>query len=167
MEAIIGHATSESVWLWLRTGGPGRFTLLLYDCGEAMESSSVRAAFRAALGRVPVSAEETGEILSAPRAVPFEVSGYANDTTRVLDIGGLEPDTRYGYALHSESDGGKAILGHNRLRSFRTPPPEDAARPFQIALFSCHMPYRVSGLFRKRTDVGDIDTIDRSIHIRA
>ena len=158
--AIVGHATSESVRMWLRTGGPGRFTLLLYDCGEAMGSSSVRASLRAALGRVPVSAEEAGDILSALRAVPFEVSGYAHDTTRVLDIGDLGPDTRYGYALHSDGDGGKVILGHNRLRSFRTPPREDEGRPFQVALFSCHMPYRVSGLFRKRTDVGDIDAWD-------
>ena len=52
------------------------------------------------------------------------------------------------------------ILGHNRLRSFRTPPAGDERRPFQVALFSCHMPYRVSGLFRKRTDVGDIDAWD-------
>ena len=91
---------------------------------------------------------------------PFEIAGYANDTTRVLDIGDLRPDTRYGYALHADGDGGKVILGHNRLRSFRTPPREDEQRRFQIALFSCHMPYRVSGLFRKRTDVGDIDAWD-------
>lgn len=158
--AIIGHATSESVRMWLRTGSPGRFTLLLYDCGEAMGSSSVRASLRTALGRVPVSAGQAGEVLSALRAVPFELSGYANDTTRVLDIGDLRPDTRYGYALHSDGDGGKVILGHNRLRSFRTPPREDERRPFQVALFSCHMPYRVSGLFRKRTDVGDTDSWD-------
>ena len=158
--AIVGHATSDSVRMWLRTGGPGRFTLLLYDCGEAMGSSSVRAELRAALGRVPVSAEETGDILAALGTMPFEISGYANDTTRVLDIGDLRPDTRYGYALHADGDGGKVILGHNRLRSFRTPPREDEQRRFQIALFSCHMPYRVSGLFRKRTDVGDIDAWD-------
>ena len=158
--AIVGHATSDSVRLWLRTGGPGRFTLLLYDCGEAMGSSSVRAELRAVLGRVPLSEEETAEALAASRAVPFEVDGYADDTTRVLDLDGLRPDTRYGYALHSENDGGKVILGHNRLRSFRTPPAEDERRPFQVALFSCHMPYRVSGLFRKRTDVGDIDAWD-------
>ena len=52
------------------------------------------------------------------------------------------------------------ILGHNRLRSFRTPPPEDAARPFQIALLSCHMPFRVSGLFRKRTHTDQMDVWD-------
>ena len=92
--AIIGHATSESVRLWLRTGRPGRFTLLLYDCGEAMGSSSVRAALRAGLGRVPMSAEEAGEVVSALRALPFEVTGYSNDTTGVLDIGELRPDTR-------------------------------------------------------------------------
>ena len=70
------------------------------------------------------------------------------------------PDTRYGYALHAEADGGRVILGHNRLRSFRTPPAEEEQRPFQLALFSCNMPFQVNGLFRKRTEIGEIDTWD-------
>ena len=52
------------------------------------------------------------------------------------------------------------VLGHNRLRRFRTPPAEDARRAFQFALFSCHMPYQVSGLFRKRTDLANLDMWD-------
>ena len=158
--AIIGHATPTSARMWFRTGSPGRFTLLLYDCGEAVGSAELRASLRARLGVVPVSTEETGEVLRASRSVAFEVRDYASDTTHVLDIAELDPDTRYGYALHAEADGGRVILGHNRLRSFRTPPSEEEKRPFQIALFSCHMPYRVSGLFRKRTEVAEIDTWD-------
>lgn len=158
--AIIGHATSTSVRMWFRTGSLGRFTLLLYDCSEVIGSSAVRATLRSRLGVVPISDEETRDILTASRMESFSVSDYRSDTTHVLDIDGLDPDTRYGYALHSESDGGKVILGHNRLRSFRTPPAEDEQRRFQIALASCHMPYRVSGLFRKRTEIGEIDTWD-------
>ena len=56
-------------------GGSGTLPLLLYDCGEAMGSSSVRAELRAALGRVPVSADETAEALATSRTVPFEVAG--------------------------------------------------------------------------------------------
>ena len=52
------------------------------------------------------------------------------------------------------------VFGHNRLRRFRTPPAEDERRAFQLALFSCHMPYHVSGLFRKRTDLANLDMWD-------
>lgn len=158
--AVIGHATSTSVRMWFRTGSLGRFTLLLYDCNEAVGSSATRASLRSRLGVVPVSDEETRDILAASRMVSFAVLDFESDTTHVLDLDGLAPDTRYGYVLHSGSDGGKVLLGHNRLRSFRTPPAEDEQRRFQIALASCHMPYRVSGLFRKRTEVGEIDTWD-------
>ena len=158
--AVIGHATSTSVRMWFRTGSPGRFTLLLYDCSEAIGSSAVRTSLRSRLAAVPISDEETRDILEADRMVSFSVLDYSSDTTHVLDIDGLDPDTRYGYALHSRSDEGRVILGHNRLRSFRTPPAEGEQRRFQIALASCHMPYRVSGLFRKRTEIGEIDTWD-------
>ncbi|MDE3260145.1 MAG: alkaline phosphatase D family protein [Gemmatimonadota bacterium] len=158
--AIIGHTTPRSVRMWFRTGSPGNFTAILYDCAEAVESSSVRRTLRARLGRVPLSAEETGAVLSASRVVAFTLSDYNRDTTHVLDVDELEPDRRYGYVLHSDADGGKVVLGHNRLRSFRTPPAREERRPFQIAMFSCHMPYDVSGMFKKRTHVGSIDTWD-------
>ena len=77
----------------------------------------------------------------------------------VLDIQGLAPDTRYGYLLYAR-DRERVILGHNRFRRFRTPPPEEERRPFQFALFSCHMPYAVSGLFEKRTGVTNLDMWD-------
>ena len=103
--AIIGHATPAFVRMWLRTGSPGRFTLLLYDCAEAVGSAAVRASLRARLGVAPFSVEEAGEVLRASRSVAFEVPDYASDTTHVLDISGLDPDTRYGYALHAEAAG--------------------------------------------------------------
>ncbi len=158
--AIIGHATSQSVRMWFRTGSIGTFTVMLYDCTEAMGSSSLRREVRAALAPVPLTAAEAGTLLSPSHTLSFTVSDYARDTTHVLDIDGLEANRRYGYVLHSDQDEGKVVLGHNRLRSFRTPPAEEEQRPFQIAMFSCHMPYKTSGLFTKRTNVGDIDTWD-------
>ena len=158
--AIIGHATPTSVRLWFRTGAPGDYTAVLYDCGEAVGSADVRRSLRARLGRVPLSPADLASVLPASRALPFEVPDYRRDTTHVLDIDDLEPDTRYGYVLHSAADEGKVVLGHNRLRSFRTPPPLEDRRPFQIALLSCHMPYEVSGLFDKRTHVRDTDGWD-------
>jgi hypothetical protein len=91
--AIVGHATPTSVRLWFRTGGPGRFTLLLYDCAEAVGSAAVRASLRARLGVVPISAEATRDALHASWSVAFEVSDYASDTTHVPDVGELRPDT--------------------------------------------------------------------------
>ena len=158
--AIIGHTTPESVRMWLRTGNPGRFTLFLYDCAEAIDSKELRAELRARLGTVPISAEDAGEAVAALRRVSFTVEDYENDTTHIVDLAGLDPGTRYGYALHSDGDGGKVILGHNRLRSFRTPPAEDEKAGFQTALFSCHMPFRVSGLFKKRTHTEQMDVWD-------
>ena len=158
--AIIGHTTSNSVRVWFRTGSPGNFTAILYNCVEAMESSDVSRSLRAGIGRVPLSAEEAAAALPDSRSVSFAVPDYGMDTTHILDVKGLEPDRRYGYVLHSEAEGGKVVLGHNRLRSFRTPPRVEDRRAFQIAMFSCHMPYVVSGLFKKRTLVGSMDAWD-------
>ena len=96
---------------------------------------------------------------SALRHVEFSIPDYEADTTHVLDLEDLEPDTWYGYAVYSQ-DEERVLFGHNRLRRFRTPPAEAERRPFQFALFSCHMPYRVSGLFRKRTDLANLDMWD-------
>ena len=49
------------------------------------------------------------------------------------------------------------LLGQNRLRRFRTPAPESERRKFQFAAFSCHMPYNVQGLFRKRVETHKTD----------
>lgn len=159
MAAIVGHATSKSVRLWLRTGRLGKFSLLLYtrdatvppSGGEAAES-----AFQAFLSTVPLTLKDAKTQLPGMRREDFIIADYAADTTVVLDLQGLDPDTRYGYALYARGHK-RMVLGHNRLRWFRTPPPESKRRPFQFALFSCHMPYVVSGLFEKRTDVMNLD----------
>ena len=52
------------------------------------------------------------------------------------------------------------LLGHNRLRGFRTPPAYEERRPFQFALFSCHMPYKKSGLFGRRTEIRNLEMWD-------
>ena len=93
------------------------------------------------------------------RREDLSIDGYDADTTAVVDLHGLEPDTRYGYVLYSR-DRDRAVLGQNRLRSFRTPPPEGEQRPFQFALLSCHMPYAVNGLFERRTEAANLDMWD-------
>ena len=162
--AIVGHATASSVRLWVRTGRPGDFSLLLYEAREAMESPAERKRLRAAIGVAPLTtaAATSGARWPGgrvPRRIDFEIPDWSSDTTHVLDITGLEPDTWYGYAVLARDDE-RMLFGHNRLRRFRTPPPEAERRPFRIALFSCHMPYRVSGLFHKRTELASPEMWD-------
>ena len=157
--AIVGHATSKSVRLWLRTGRPGQFSLLLYQQDKTVSAVSGEAddaAFQSVLGTVPLTLKDAKVRLPGMRREDFAIADYAADTTIVLDLQHLKPDTCYGYALY-DRDRKRMVLGHNRLRWFRTPPSENEKRPFQFALFSCHMPYAVSGLFEKRTDVMNLN----------
>ena len=156
--AVVGHATPDSVRLWLRTGRLGNFTLLLYSTDEEADAD-VRSALKESLGRVPLSLDEAEASVPGARRVDFAIEDEDSDTTIVLELEDLVPDTRYGYVLHSRDDE-RVLLGHNRLRSFRTPPRLDERRPFQFALFSCHMPYKQSGLFNKRTEVCNLEMWD-------
>ncbi len=156
--AIVGHATPTSVRLWLRTGRTGEFTLLLYPETGAADAAT-RRDVRERLARVPLTAEEALKLLPEASRTDFTVDSLESDTTTVLDLADLEPDTRYGYVLHAR-DAGRVLLGHNRSRGFRTPPAYEERRPFQFALFSCHMPYKQSGLFGKRTEIHNLEMWD-------
>ena len=156
--AIVGHSTPASARLWLRTAQTGRFTLLLYR-QEQIADAAARAALRERLGRVPLSLDDAEDLLTVVRRLDFDMEDLDSDTTAVLDVDGLLPDTRYGYLLHFR-DEQRVLLGHNRLRGFRTPPAYEERRPFQFALFSCHMPYKQSGLFGKRTAVHNLQMWD-------
>jgi len=153
--AIVGHATPTTVRLWLRAGQSGQFTLLLY----AQDQVNDVTALRESLGHVPLSLEDAAALLPSARPLDFSIENLDSDTTAVLDLEDLDPDTRYGYLLYFR-DEERALLGHNRLRGFRTPPAYVERRPFQFALFSCHMPYKQSGLFGKRTEIRNLEMWD-------
>ena len=154
--AIVGHTTEHSVRLWLRTGRPGRFTLLLYNRDLTLTSHLDEARLRSALGVVPLSSPDATMLLRGVRRHDFEIIDYSADSTHVADMEHLAADTIHGYALYSRSEE-RIVLGHNRLRQFRTPPALAEQRPFQFALFSCNMPYSINGLFRKRTEASGGD----------
>ena len=156
--AIVGHSTPTSARVWLRTGQTGQFTLLLYPQEQSTDAAA-RAALRERLGQVPLSPDDVAGLIPGARQVDFAIENLESDTTTVLDLESLAPDTRYGYLLHFR-DEDRVLLGHNRLRGFRTPPSYDERRPFQFALFSCHMPYKTSGLFAKRTEVHNLEMWD-------
>ena len=149
--AIVGHATSTSVRLWLRAGKPGSYGLFTFERDRVLEVRGSDAGLRAALSSVPLSPAGAAAMLPGARRHDFEIDGYGADTTYVVDIDGLAPDTVYGYGLY-DFDRRCVMLGHNRLRQFRTPAAESEQRPFQFALLSCNMPYEINGLFRKRTE---------------
>ena len=153
--AIIGHATPDSVRLWVRTGQPGSFSVWVYR----RTSEEAEQALREFLSATPLAVSDFDSFAAVTQQKDFEIDDYTADTTRVLDIQDLSPDTRYGYLLY-DRESERAMLGHNRLRSFRTPPPNDEKRTFQFGLFSCNLPYAVNGLFKKRTDVSNIDMWD-------
>ena len=156
--AIMGHATPTTVRLWLRTGRTGEFSLLLYP-QDKFADAAARRDLRERLARVPLTVEEALELLPEFSRKDFAVDNLDTDTTTVLKLADLTPDTRYGYVLHAR-DADCVLLGHNRSRGLRTPPPYEERRPFQFALFSCHMPYKQSGLFGKRTEVRNLEMWD-------
>ena len=157
--AIVGHATAESARMWLRTGRPGEFSLLLYPREAALASCADEAALRTALSAVPLPLEDAADLLAGMYREDFEITDYDTDTTWVVDLQGLDPDTRYGYVLYAR-DRERVVLGHNRLRRFRTPPLESERRPFQFVVVSCNMPYAVNGLFEKRTEAANLEMWD-------
>ncbi len=157
--AIVGHTSSSNARLWLRTGRLGQYSLLLYPFETVLHSNNSKKALKGKLGIVPLPLKELENTLQAHREVDFEVTDYEHDTTHVLDLENLDADTRYGYALYDRKQEA-VMLGHVRFRSFRTPPPENEMKPFQFALFSCHMPYDVDGLFKKHTKVANLQMWD-------
>ena len=141
--AIVGHTTQDSARVWLRAGRPGEFSLLWFPHEAALDANDGEAALRAALGAVPLDLDKAAARLGELGRADFAIEGFDADTTQVVDLVGLEPDTVYGYALYAR-DRERVVLGHNRLRRFRT----------------CHMPYAVSGLFRSRTMTTNLDMWD-------
>ena len=154
--SVVGHATESSVRLWLRTAQPGRYSLLVHSLDETLRAHGAERMLRAALGVVPLTLAEAQSALRGVRREDFEIDDYSTDSTLVVDLAGLDPDFVYGYALYSH-DRDRIELGQNRLRRFRTPPAAAERRPFQFAAVSCHMPFEVNGLFRKRTEAPNLD----------
>ena len=99
--SVVGHATDTSVRLWLRTGQPGRYSLLVHSLDETLRAHGTERALRAALGVVPLTLEEAQSALRGVRREDFEIDDYGTDSTFVVDLAGLEPDSVYGYALYS------------------------------------------------------------------
>jgi len=133
--SLIGHTTTTTTKIWLRTGYVGNFKLLVFP--ESMYES---AGFKQGFRQVPYNVDA----FPAPvRQIDFSIDDYQHDTIHVADIDGLEAFTGYGYALYID-DGAtsRILLGQDRAFSFRTLPEQDDI--FSFAFYSCHMPYKDS-----------------------
>ena len=126
-DVIIGHTTPTSTRLWLRSGEPGGFTAVLFD-REDKEAKSRFGEIR----REIVDASFDGFITAR-----VDVD-WRTDTTGVADISGLNPATKYRYAVWSHRES-RFIIGHDRKRHFCTPSADKG--DFSFGLMSCNMPF--------------------------
>ncbi len=139
--AIIGHTTTNSTKIWVRTGLPGSYKLLVYPMAHK-NVSSLRSGFK----QVPFDSPQLPKWV---KIYPFEVKDFSTDTTYVQLVEGLQPFTTYGYALTGQDDAGvdRVLIGQDRpddpmTNSFRTL--SDETTPFSFGFYSCHLPYTQS-----------------------
>lgn len=134
--AIIGHTTETSTRIWFRTAAPGKFSLLLYPASADLEGALLKS-FKA----VPYGPLD--DLPDFVLKIPFTVVNYNKDSTCVVDVDGLKPQTEYCYALHGkEDDKLRILIGQDRSYRFRTLPSKKSSHSF--AFYSCHMPYKHS-----------------------
>ena len=153
--AIVGHTTADSATIWVRTGKPGKYKLVLLPRSED--------------GNVKFNAEYAAvglEKLCASQGCisrDFEVADFKDDTTHVERFSGLNAATRYQYCVFSaeQEDCWRPIIGRDRVLMPGKRPPEGTPKierglsfktlatsgPFSFALFSCHNPYVEKGGF--------------------
>ena len=139
--SIVGHTTAENSRLWFRTHTPGRYQVLVFSLLE-IESEEIDQK----LGQNQLTLEKlTGLKAGSPDAYSLQVykltTGDSSDTTGVVDVENLKPDTRYRYLLWSE-ERAMPVLGHQRPLIFKTF--SDRVKPISFGFFSCHMPYKTT-----------------------
>ena len=135
--SIIGHTTTNSIRLWLRTAAPGDCEILLYAVDKTRRTDDIAGLLRAIPFRV-------SKLPSRCRRIAFSIATFEQDSTHVENIANLQPDTSYRYALLGIDPIGhqkRVLLGHDRPLEFRTFP-DDIGKPLELALFSCNKPFK-------------------------
>lgn len=144
--AIVGHTTSSTAKIWVRTGLPGEYYLIVYP----MNYDEITSA-RSKLKQVPFDMSSLPNWMREEQnTYKFEIKNFVDDTTHVQLVDHLQPLTTYGYALIGGDDNGniRVLVGQDNLEdplafSFRTLSMDNNA-PFSFGFFSCHMPYEQS-----------------------
>jgi len=155
--AIVGHTTTTTTTLWVRTGSLGKFKLLLFPEDQTLFDELCRNATitETELARLCAGVEGL-------QALDFAIESYDDDTTHTLHIDRLRPSTCYSYLVLNDLEDGTATwvftLGRDRAVSkqgsgydFRTLHDGDDA--FSFAFFSCHNPYVEEGLIFQSKEI--------------
>ena len=132
---IVGHTTENGSRIWVRTGRAGKFSLLVFD-RKVDDLKSRFSALREADG---VSDELIAPFRDCLHG--FEAT-RENDYIRVVEVGGLQANTEYSYAVLERHEGGyEFVLGHDKRRRFKT---KSMSKRYAFGLFSCHNPFKDS-----------------------
>lgn len=145
--AIVGHTTTTTTRLWVRTKNEGRhFIVFAAENTDGLPENG----FKGLEGEPVVSdggdkfkykkdgADKTLDLRFAEEIN----SSFDTDNTSVVNVTGLDADSRYHYAVIMMGRDGAPNeweLGHESSLSFKTLP--DAPVAFTFGLYSCHMPY--------------------------
>lgn len=143
---IIGHTTKTSVSMWVRTRKSGQFALIAFD-----EKASDFIQVNDRLREVPMPISST--LLEKSIRHDF-VTTHDGDTSLVIKLDNLTPNTTYRYAIvrlpsnSAETDEYtevcRVIIGHDEKLTFKTLPAQ--IENFSFAFYSCNLPYK-QGLF--------------------
>lgn len=137
--AIVGHTTETSARLWFRVHSPGFYCLLVTTVPIDVD-------------RQPRLDEGTGLVCFKDSPHPWPVEGFVyaqkerfgfhSDCTRVFDVEGLSPGTRYHYALFALNQSRQEAweVGRDEAHTFQTQDPDKDSWCF--GFFSCHMPFK-------------------------
>ena len=142
--AIVGHTTQTTVRIWVRVREPGDYCLILskkeIDAEKQPRLHKGKVKLLGTRGKPKILdvhvVEKVGKKKSGKKGINFDT-----DNTAVFDVDGLEPGTRYYYAVFAKSNRAERWeIGRDHTHSFRTQTVDAEAVTF--GLFSCHMPFR-------------------------
>jgi alkaline phosphatase D len=146
---IVGHTTASTARLWVRVWKPGAYALVVSDreIPAGLSTSRPRLIGEGAAARAAIVSRDGAE-QPIQRALLFrqEFSGDT-DCTGVFDLAGLQPETKYWYAVFpidaEPSRNPWDLPPAADCRFFRTQKAQSDALVF--GLISCHMPYAQNG----------------------
>ncbi len=152
--AIVGHTTANSSKIWIRTGGLGEYKFI--TCPNTAQNAIDK------IGEMVTVKNTHSSLLrgiSKTKTVDFSIADFDDDTTHVVRLDDLKPDTQYRYMVLQKSqengNGWRAIIGADKIGvgaaqrrglTFRTLS-DDPMQPFSFAFFSCHNPFVEKGFF--------------------
>lgn len=128
---VIGHTSATTARIWARLYQPGKWTLVLST--SPFTGDLTRLNEQTIRGFLKASGIK-------PAFIGEHDFDYSSNLTHTFDVDGLEPFTRYYYALMCEdkSISRRTELGYSLDRYFRTQ--AENARELVFGFYSCHDP---------------------------